>query len=1495
MNNTNTIQKFGFQPTPSIGFKNNTQFHNKPTFNNNQLEFRPTYFTFMGYLVLGDRIAVELIYKNLENSNVNKCSKISELLCNKDNDSETLLANIHSLPKNTQKVIIILGNDEHKKSNFHAEKFFDNLEKIIKKLKEFRVTSIILGKIIPKFTSLNDLQYWNLINNINAKIHETSAKFKLQFINLDQVVLEFDKNKNYNQGQFYFGKDKKIRFRFMASRMLENSQLTDMAYQVMASKIEWLIKEIEKPKPSVHFIDEGSTNHTNTTSEEGGNCEVKEGEKVTKNNDIPSDININTVEFQVEIPPEFRNVDPIVSSLVTDTGYRQVKSFSVSPPEREIVSIKIPDYLFAPYILFEINGHVLPALLDSGSPYTFMNEDLFLLVSKGANPSEIRRVAAAKINVRGVLGKRPATVVENAHTVLKFIDPSLQRIPAWSIIRVIRGFNTPIILGREFLDVYSVKMGFGLRRGLTFLKPSTNEKIRLKVYNCNEIKKMVLNETLEDPHKILRNCKVSTIQSNNIPETSVNMIELEEDDNLELLTYDNELWSVDTERELLASCPNLNDMNNHIKKRFENEQIGTSTLRPRRLIVPNTPDFSKKSDYKPQPLPGWRHILKRGENNKPIFHKIDKNLYHELEDEETVCDVSISTKSQDQTLPPQIQDLIEQYSSSVCSGIRGRSRLYTHHLEVKSEYHPTLCKYYDLPLKIRDEARETIQDWLRIDTIRLSNSPYRNPLLGTRRSDGRLRLCGDYRTLNQYLILRGDQTPKIDTLKAKFTGATIFSCIDFNDGFHQIPLDEASKKYTAFCFEGVPYEFNVLPFGTADSMQGFLAATRRALVGTDSFIAAYVDDILVHSQNEEEHKKHLRIMFEKLHKANMTLNLNKCKFFQTEVKFLGFIINKDGLKPNPAKAQAINDFPRPIKTRDVQSFMGIVNYYRCHIPHCVEIAHPLHKLKGDVKFEWGEKEENSFIKLKEEMSRQLLEAHPKFDRPFYNMSDASNYGIGGFVYQMNNKNNPVIVSMVSRLLKPAELNYTTYERELLGLIYTLKKCRYFLDGFELFCYINHQALTMIRNDKDNAAIRIIRWLIFLEEFNIKSINYVEGDQNQLADTLSRYFKDFICPNSEYVVPMSSIPAPEIPISDGLGNKKETTQCLNINNTPTINKRTLIPPSEINTHNFTKWFNKIPDFQKTDEEILNFTSNKNLDRVKTENNFIKIQNRDKNFRIFLPKCFREKIIKFYHYDNLHPGIVKLLNIVRRFFDWLGCQSDIIDFVNRCETCLLSKKINKKKSGKQFHVTANEPGELIAIDFFGPLPKARAGLEKILDVGLRFTSVYRPASNPSERIMQSLSEGIRMSVHDKNHGSWPSIIPEIEKKLNSTEHTTTGFPPFTLMYKSRLGPIGIQDAKPKPDKEFLNVLEKAKQNTIKKLSQRENEFYKNNPKLIELSIGDLVYVKTHPLSNKEKNFTKKFAKLFKGPFVVIKNNKNNSYVLEDLRTGDREDHHIDNIKF
>jgi len=323
--------------------------------------------------------------------------------------------------------------------------------------------------------------------------------------------------------------------------------------------------------------------------------------------------------------------------------------------------------------------------------------------------------------------------------------------------------------------------------------------------------------------------------------------------------------------------------------------------------------------------------------------------------------------------------------------------------------------------------------------------------------------------------------------------------------------------------------------------------------------------------------------------------------------------------------------------------------------------------------------------------------------------------------------------------------------------------------------------------------------------------------------------------------------------------------------------------------------------------------------------------------------------------MHPGVNKTVTMIKRYFDWPGCQADVEDYISTCETCITSKRRKQVHFGEMFNVTATRKNQLLAIDNFGPLPRGRAGMEKILvvmdvftkyvkfypvkhadtkstiramekyvqenglpetilsdngsnftsdawkkhwtrkKVSLRYTSVYRPASNPSERIMQSLAEGIRMEVHDKNQGTWPTLLPGIERKLNCSEHTTTGVAPIILQKRLKPGISGNNELVSISEEEFQIALNKVKKQTEIKLKQRHNYFRKHHSKTVALQLGEIVYIKTHPQSKKIDNFSQKLSKKFKGPCVVIKINGKNAYRVQDLQTNHCEDHHINNLKF
>jgi len=181
-----------------------------------------------------------------------------------------------------------------------------------------------------------------------------------------------------------------------------------------------------------------------------------------------------------------------------------------------------------------------------------------------------------------------------------------------------------------------------------------------------------------------------------------------------------------------------------------------------------------------------------------------------------------------------------------------------------------------------------------------------------------------------------------------------------------------------------------------------------------------------------------------------------------------------------------------------------------------------------------------------------------------------------------------------------------------------------------------------------------------------------------------------------------------------------------------------------------------------------------------------------------------------------------------------------------------------------------------------------------VKLRYTSVYQPASNPAERIMQTLAEGIRMQVDDEHQGRWPMLLPGIEAKLNCSEHTTTGVAPIILQQRLKPGIGGNSDLQPITDQEYAQALETLKKITASKLKQRLRYFRKYHQRTIQLKPGEIVYVMTHKLSSKADHYSKKLGKKFSGPWVVVDVLGKNAYRVQNLQTNICEDHHINNFK-
>ncbi|KAI6687682.1 hypothetical protein NL676_024510 [Syzygium grande] len=269
---------------------------------------------------------------------------------------------------------------------------------------------------------------------------------------------------------------------------------------------------------------------------------------------------------------------------------------------------------------------------------------------------------------------------------------------------------------------------------------------------------------------------------------------------------------------------------------------------------------------------------------------------------------------------------------------------------------------YRMSLSELKELKVHIQELLDKGFIRPSASPRGVPVLFIKKKDGTLRLCIDYRQLNQVIVKNKYPLPRIDDLFDQLQGASVFSKIDLRTGYHQLRIKNEDIPKTAFRTRYGHYEFMVMLFGLMNALAAFMDLMNRVFMEfLDQFMIVFIDDILVYSRSLEEHEVYLTEVLRTLKEHALYAKFNKCEFWLSRVGFLGHIVSRDGISVDPAKIEAITKWPRPTSVTEIQSFLGLADYYMRFVEGFLLIAMPMTRLlKKDVKFEWDDKCEGSF-------------------------------------------------------------------------------------------------------------------------------------------------------------------------------------------------------------------------------------------------------------------------------------------------------------------------------------------------------------------------------------------------------------------------------------------------------------------------------------------------------------------------------------------------------
>src|SRR5215471_5792617 len=306
--------------------------------------------------------------------------------------------------------------------------------------------------------------------------------------------------------------------------------------------------------------------------------------------------------------------------------------------------------------------------------------------------------------------------------------------------------------------------------------------------------------------------------------------------------------------------------------------------------------------------------------------------------------------------------------------------------------------------------------------------------------------------------------PRIDEILDSLKGAQWFSTLDLASGYWQIKVKKEHQEKTAFITKYGIYEFKVMPFGLCNAPATFQRTMDKVLGDIkDKFVMVYLDDVIIYSNTFEEHLKYVEEVLKRIRIAGLRLKAEKCKFAAQELQFLGHIVGKEGVNPDPEKVDKIVNYPVPKNIRELRGVLGLFSYYRRFIKDFAKKAEPLYSLlKKDIEYKWTSEQQKVFEELKEKITTAPVVKYPNFDQPFLLYTDALITGLGAVLAQQVDGREHVI-AYASRTLTLAERNYGITELECLAIIWAVKYFRQYICGVKFTIITDHAALKWLLN------------------------------------------------------------------------------------------------------------------------------------------------------------------------------------------------------------------------------------------------------------------------------------------------------------------------------------------------------------------------------------------------------------------------------------------------
>ena len=655
-------------------------------------------------------------------------------------------------------------------------------------------------------------------------------------------------------------------------------------------------------------------------------------------------------------------------------------------------------------------------------------------------------------------------------------------------------------------------------------------------------------------------------------------------------------------------------------------------------------------------------------------------------------------------------------------------------LKLKEGIRPYHGKAYPVPHIHKDTLKKEVDRLVEIGVLkRIEDSEYASPCFIIPKKNKTVRFLTDFREVNKRLVRHPWPIPKIQTILQELEGFRWATSLDLNMGYYTIRLDPDSQKICTVILPWGKYAYLRLPMGIAGSPDIFQEKMSNLMANLE-FVRVYLDDILTITKSTfDDHLEKLRLVLVKLKDANLRVNVAKSLFCSTEVEYLGYILTRDGIKPQSNKVAAILALLPPTSVRTLRRFLGLVQYYRDLWEKRSDILAPLTDLVGECgvtkskkskakPWHWDDVHQDAFEAAKATIARHVVLAYPNFDQVFEIYTDASSRQLGAVISQENRP-----IAFFSRKLTKAQEKYSITELELLSIVETLKEFRGMLWGMKIKIYTDH--MNLMRDALGLTSNRVYRWRLILEEF-APEIVYIKGIHNTVADAISRLDYDpSVNPDrmthaqtrvEENGGHVNVTPSPRTHNSNFSQMKtilNNLTGCES--SCPTLGEDTSTACASLQTE-----INRCFANSSEEEEVYPLTVSEIRDAQLSDKHLRKIFKRggetkensdhtyivsiiedtkvitDKSLRMVIPKPLQSRAVIWYHYYLQHPGHTRLEETLKATMTWHGMRPMIREYTKRCKACQFNK-IKRNNYGKlPTKTVVTNPWETLCVDLIGP---------------------------------------------------------------------------------------------------------------------------------------------------------------------------------------------------